>query len=388
MAASADDSIPSRRPHFVSFTFNDGLTIPTKKMKSDGTYRTSHLSALTLKYGTKATGDKWQDQLYGMPYKGIGVSLPRFSMREELGDPFSVFLFQGARLAEINPKVSFHYEINLGVSFNWDHYDYHTHREFIVFGSPTNVHLGGNWYFKWKLSNRFDLHAGLTVNHFSNGALRTPNNGLNTLSTFVELAYNIHDTEVKRNVHQLPPFEKRTAQDVSFMFTTRTLKVDVDDTGLRSKYAKHRFKVAGISYAYMLHNTRRFKWGPSLEAVYDESVNAVFRGETNEQTGQYREYYQMGKTADRFSLGLSLKGEVSMPGYAIFANVGYDIYHKDKREKRFYQIYGLKVYLIDNLFATFGVRSTEGTHSQYLYLNVGYTFQSGYKSTNKHFLQK
>ncbi len=377
MAASADDSIPSQRPHYISLSFSDGLGLSNKKIRPDGKYSTPHLSALHLKYGIKAKGDKWQDYLYEMPYKGIGVYMPYFSsVRRELGNPFSVFLFQGATIKEFSPYLSLHYEINLGVSFNWKHFNAINNPEFIVFGSSTNVHLGGNGYFKWRLSNRFDLHAGLSITHFSNGALRTPNNGLNTLTAFVELAYNINETKTKRNIYQLPVFKKNRVHDLSLLFTTRTLKVDIDDSGLRSKYPKERFKVAGLSYAYMFHSTHRFKWGPSIEAVYDESVNTSFKGRINEETGQYREYYKLGKVGDRFSIGLSLKGEISMPGYSIFANLGYDIYHKDKRDKRFYQIYGLKVYLIDNMFATFGVRSTEGTHSQYLYLNVGYTFQS------------
>jgi len=375
----AGDSVKTIRPQFVTLQLADGFLLPTNKIAPGGKNKTPHFSAMTLKYGIYAKGDRWQDYVYGMPYRGVGIYLPHFADKDDLGDPFSVFLFQGARLKQLSSRWSLHYEINLGVSFNWQHYDVYERPWFMGLGSSTNIHLAGNWYLKWKLSQRLDLHTGLTITHFSNGALRTPNNGINKVSAFVEMAYHIHRKEEKKlltdGIYIAPKFEKNKAHDLAFMFTTRTLKVDTADTGLRSKYPKHRFKVAGMSYSYMFHNTRRFMLGPSMEAVYDESVNAVFRGEKDPNTGRYTEYMKLGKFADRFSVGLSLKGELTMPGYSIFANVGYDILHKDKIDPSLYQIYGLKVYLLDDLFATFGVRSTNFTRSRYLYLNVGYTFK-------------
>ncbi|WP_163218965.1 acyloxyacyl hydrolase [Bacteroides sp. 224] len=375
LTALADDSIKSKCPQFIAVNLSDGIILPTRKVVS-GKHIAPHLTALTLKYGFKAKGNSWQDYEFGLPYKGIGVYLPHFS-RKEMGDPFSVFLFQGGRLKELNTRTSLHYEINLGASFNWKHYDTFDNPAFIALGSSVNVHLAGSWYFKWKLSQKFDLHTGLSINHYSNGALRTPNNGLNSLSAFVELAYNLHakeETKLMDKATFLPPkFNKRTAHDFAVMFTTRTIKLDELENDLMSKYPRKRFKVAGISYSYMLHNTRRFMWGPSIESVYDESANASFWGETDAHTGKYSEYCKLGKPEDRFSVGLSLKGEVTMPGYSIFANLGYDVLHPNKRDQRLYQIYGLKVYLVDNLFATFGVRSTNLTRSQYLYLNIGYT---------------
>lgn len=64
-----------------------------------------------------------------------------------------------------------------------------------------------------------------------------------------------------------------------------------------------------------------------------------------------------------------------MAGYSVFTNIGIDILNSNKRDKRFYSIYGIKLYLTENLFDTFGVRSTNFTQSQYLYFNIGYTIR-------------
>ena len=376
----AGDSIKATRPSFIAVNFTEGFALPSQKIAPNGSDKTPRFSALTLKYGLSARGDCWEDYLYGLPYRGIGVYLPEFSNKVDLGDPFSVFLFQGGRLARINRIVSVNYEINLGLSFNWKHYDVVQRPWLMALGSSTNVHLAGNWYFKWRLSRYVDLQTGVSITHFSNGALRTPNNGLNLASAYVGLAYNLHPEKKDKVLTEagtyIPPkFEKSRVHDLSFIATTRTIKMDTTGTNARCKYPKRHFKVAGINYSYMVHNTRRFMWGPSVEALYDESSNAVITGDTDPYTNEYTEYVRLGKVTDRFSVGLSLKGELTMPGYSIFANLGYDVLHNNKRDKSLYQIYGLKVYLTDNLSASFAVRSTNLTRSQFLYLNLGYTIR-------------
>lgn len=380
----AGDSTKTIRPQFIATSFTEGLLLPSRYLSPGKKYESPSYSALTLKYALAAKGDRWEDYVYGMPYKGVGVYLPRFSNRDALGDPFSVFLFQGGRMKQFSPTFSLNYEINLGASFNWNHYDMYTRPWLIAVGASTNVHIGGNWYLQWKLSQKLDLRVGAAITHFSNGALRTPNNGINAMSAFVEMAYHLQRTEEKKiltdGVYTPPKFEKNKAHDLTFMLTTRTIKIDTLGTELFSKYPRRHFKVAGINYSYMWHNTRRFMWGPSIETVYDESVNADVAGEWDSDTRKYTEHITLGNVSDRFSVGVSLRGEYAMPGYSIFTHLGYDIRHKDTRDRSLYQIYGLKVYLIDNLFGTFGVRSTNLTRSRYLYLNIGYTFRQYKKS--------
>lgn len=367
---SASDTIKSPLPQFISFQTSGGFLIPSRKIDSRERKAPGY-AAFTLKYGFGS-----------QPYRGIGAYIPRFSERKHMGDPYSVFLFQGGTLRQISPTLSLNYEINLGTSFNWNHYKEYTNTQFTALGSSTNVHVGGSGYFKWRLSQKFDLHTGISFTHFSNGATRTPNNGVNTPSAFVEVSYYLNRDESKAKTASTSTFipslfEKKGVHDLSFLFTTRTLKIDKADmegTELISKYPRHKFKVFGVNYSYMFHNRPRFMFGPSIEAVYDESVNALALGGKHPETEEYKEYVFLSKKSDRFSAGLSLKGEFKMPGYSIIGNLGYNFLHKDRRDKKLYQIYGVKFYLTEHLYATFGVRSSNISRSQYLHLNVGYAW--------------
>lgn len=374
----ADDTIKTRIPQFFTVNAANGRVFPTNDFVS-GDKEISNYYAFALKYGFSARGNNWKDFAYGMPYGGIGLYTARFSKRKkDIGSPFSIYFFQGAQLFKLTRKLTINYEWNLGASFNWKYYDAFDNPENIAIGSSVNIHAGGNLYFNWRLSRHFDLHAGAGFTHFSNGAASRPNKGLNMLAYFVELSYHFNRKDVLPNFDgnfTPPTYEKHIDHDLMILISSRQAKVDTLYTGLVSEYTQRSFKVLGLSYAHMFSNSYRFKWGPSIEAVYDESSGVTSWREKHPETGKLYDRVKLGRTKDRFSLGVSMKGEVSMPVYSIFAHLGYDVIEGNKSFQRFYQILGVKVYINDNFFGTFGIRANNFGKAQYLYWNLGYTFE-------------
>lgn len=374
---SAGDSIKSKFPHFIAVNTTDGFVFATNDFVA-GDYRIPHYTAYTIKYGISAKGDNWKDYTYGLPTLGVGLYMAGFYRDHDLGTPFSLFMFQGAMLHQFNPRLSLNYEWNLGGSFNWKHYDPFDNPDNIALGSSVNVHVGGNLFLNWRMSKKFDLNTGVGFTHFSNGASALPNKGLNMAGAFVELIYHFNREEkmaLLTNPYTPPAFRKHINHELMFLISSRQAKVDTIGTGLASPYTNHKFKVLGISYAYMLSNNYRYKWGPGVEVAYDESSGITSWREALPETGKMYDRTKMGKITDRFSVGLSLKGEIAMPAYSVFGNLGYDIIHGNKKDKRLYQILGIKLYLKDNLFGTFGIRATKFGRAQYLYWNLGYTFE-------------
>ncbi|MDL2290236.1 hypothetical protein LJB95_02400, partial [Paludibacteraceae bacterium OttesenSCG-928-F17] len=180
---------------------------------------------------------------------------------------------------------------------------------------------------------------------------------------------------------EVPSVRKHVDHEIMVLVTSRNAKVDTTGTGLSSPYTAKNFKVVGLSYSYLFDNSFRYRWGPSIEFSYDEGAGIKSWRQLNPNDGKYYDRIELGKFGERLSLGLSMKGEIVMPYYSFFANVGYDVIHANNNFKRLYQIIGIKFNLTDNFFATAAIRATHFSKVQYLFLNLGYTIPG--KTRNK-----
>lgn len=368
-------SVKKKPSRFFALNTAGGIVIPTNDYIRKGSVPA--YSSLSLKYGVYSSGDSWEDYAYGMPYSGIGVYMARFPNKKALGNPFSVFLFQGGDLKKFSSRLSLKYELNLGMSFNWRAYDAFDNPDNIAMGSSSNIHVGANAYFKRKLSPHWDLHLGVGLKHFSNGAQRLPNKGINLAAPFIEVVYNLNPDpyESKREELTPPPLEKRIDYDILFTSSSRQIWHDTLGTGLPSRLVDRNFKVFGLSYATLFVNSYKYKWGPSLEIVYDESSGVHVWRELHPEDGRYYDRVKLGDLHKRLSLGLSLKGELTFERVSFFANMGYNLLHGNSYDYRFYQIIGAKAYLKDNFFGTFGIRASRFSKAQYLFWSIGYTIK-------------
>jgi len=369
--------VKKKSPTFLAINASAGMVLPTNDyIKESKNIPIS--SSLSLKYGIYSSGDTWQDVAYGMPYFGVGFYSARFFNKKALGYPFSVFLFQGAEIKKLSRKTSLFYELDLGMSFNWKAYDAFDNPDNIALGSSANVHVGAILYLKTPLSDKWDIHYGLNLSHFSNGAQQLPNKGINMASPFVELVYNFNGSPTHTSQADLPlppPLEERFDYDLTFTSSTRQIRVDTVGTGLPSRLLDKNFRVLGLSASAMQVKNYKYRWGPSLELVYDESSGVRAWRERHPEDGEFYDRVKLGSFHKRLSLGLSLKGEITYPHHTFFAHIGYNLIHGNHYDYRLYQIIGLKAYLKDNLFGTFGIRAARFTKAQYLYWSIGYTIQ-------------
>lgn len=371
-----------KRVYFLSLKSRHGTVLPTTSFVS-GDKAIPYFNETSLKFGTAANGSRWQDFAFGMPYMGMGVSYVNYFRDKDLGSPIIVYLFQGSSLTDFNKKAVLNYEWKAGASFNWKPYDPFDNPMNNAIGSPVNIYAGIDLYVKWKLNNKIDLNTGVSFEHNSNGAFRYPNNGINQLSGFLELSYyfNRKVTNFHHGRVDFPDFEKSREHDLMFMVTSRNAKIDTIGARLASPYIERNFVVLGGSYAYMINNHYRHRWGPTIEVTYDESAGVSAWNQTEPKSGHQYVRIQKGNFGDRFSLGLGIKGEIKMPLYSAFINLGYDVIHAKVDYSRFYQTFGVKVYLKENFFGVFGIRATNFGKSQYIYLNFGYTIK-GRKPSN------
>ena len=231
--------------------------------------------SLHLKYSFQFHPNTYNDRIYRGAYQGIGVGYYNMYEKPQLGNPLTVYLFQGARIARFNQRLSLNYEWNFGASFGWKPYHSDLNPYNKVIGSKVNAYLNTNFYFNWMLSPKFDFTTGVAVTHFSNGNTKFPNAGLNSIGLKVGLVYNINRKEecFAKPLYQspVPKFPRHISYDLVLFGSWRRKGVTIGEGQMVA--SPETYPVLGFNFAPMYNFGYKFRAGISLDGVYDGSAN-------------------------------------------------------------------------------------------------------------------
>lgn len=382
---SAQDSIsPSRRfIHRLGMEVRPAYVIPTNPFlrgENEGWKPIQESYAFHLKYSFKFHPQTCVGRLYQDAYQGIGLAYYTFNEKRELGNPVTLYLFQGARIAEFSRRLSFNYEWNFGLSFGWHPYDNSHNYYNDAVGSRMNAYINAGFYLDWILSKHFDLTVGADFTHFSNGNTKFPNRGINTVGAKIGLVYNfnrMNDRTVSYSTKVgIPPFIRHISYDLLLFGSWRRKGVYLDEGNSSIGVASpHVYPVAGFNFAPMYNLNYKFRFGLSVDGVYDGSAN-VYAGdvEIDESGVSKRHFYRPGLER-QLSLGLSARGEYVMPYFAINFGIGTSVLgHGDL--KGVYQALALKIAVTRNSFLHIGYNLQNFHTPNYLMLGLGFCFHN------------
>ncbi len=378
-AGSADSSAVSHRfIHRIGMEVRPEYIFPTNVFfrGENKAYQPIKNSFSThLQYSFQFEPNTCTDRIYGGAYQGIGLARYTFDNPDELGDPVALYLFQGARILQLSPRLSFNYEWNFGLSFGWKPYDKQENYYNIVVGSKVNAYLNTNFYLNWMLSNQFDLTPGVTLSHFSNGNTKFPNAGLNTVGLKIGLAYNFNrDNKLFSKSSYRPPipeFPRHISYDLVFFGSWRRKGVVFGDHQVPSPDA---YTVLGFNFNPMYNAGYKFRVGISLDGIYDGSANV------------YTEDYIVGTSQEFFkpsfnrqlALGLSGRAEYVMPYFTVGLGLGANVLHPGGDLKSFYQLLTLKTEITRNSFIHIGYSLHNFQTPNFLMLGIGFRFNNRY----------
>ena len=332
-----------------------------------------------LKYSFQYYPNSYTDRIYRGSYQGIGLAYYSLESKEELGSPLALYLFQGARIARFNPRLSINYEWNFGVSFGWKPYDEYDNTYNKVMGSKINAYINTNFYLNYMLSKQIDLTAGVDLTHFSNGNTRFPNAGLNTIGLKVGLVYNFNrngDCFSKPFFRSpVPSFPRHISYDVVLFGSWRRKGVYVGEGQVAAPGA---FAVAGFNINPMYNFGYNFRAGLSLDGVYDESANIYAKDSYSSSEQFYRPplSYQL-------ALGLSARAEYVMPYFTVGIGLGGNVIHRGGDLKGLYQVLALKIEVTRSSFIHIGYNLQNFHTPNYLMLGIGYRFNNKYPTFHR-----
>ena len=382
---SADSTKVSHR---VGINVRPAYILPTHKFFRGENELGKRLAAggsAHLQYSFSFPESSKPGRLYPTSYQGIGVALNTFLDKSEIGTPAAVYVFQGASLAQITPKLSFNYEWNFGVSFGWNPYDpygdlnpEHPNTYNLVVGSKVNAYINVGFMMDWKPSATWSVSAGVDLTHFSNGNTSYPNAGVNTAGVRLGATRHFGPSQAK----PIPTRRLNEYADTDNGNLSRRLTYDITLYGaLRAKgliwndsayISEGHFGIAGLTFNPLYRVNKFFRAGLSLDIQYDESANLAEYVAGVGDDGNIK--FFRPPFAEQFGIGLSARAEFVMPIFSVNIGFGRNIIYKGEDLKGFYQTLALKTELYKGLYLNIGYKLHDFHDPNNLMLGFGWRF--------------
>ena len=360
---SSDSSATRHFVHQLMFDYRPGAILHTNDFlrgKNPEVRTMNHDMGYYLKYAFSAPEGSEQARIYRDTYQGIGIGWNEFN--PQLGNPVSVFLLQGARIASLSNRLALNYEWNLGLTFGWKPYDEIDNPDNKLIGSRVTAYIGFDLYLRWIASRHVDLNFGLNVTHYSNGNTQFPNLGLNTAALRIGAAYyiNRHSPRLLYRHEAMPAVSHDITYDLILYGAWHQRGYYMSDG--EAYILPGTYAVAGFNFNPMYRFNHWLKAGLSLDGTYDRGANVDLAGVAPESVWR------------QMALGASARVEFCMPYFAINFGIGSNFVNATDDFHGIYELLALKLNLTHRFLLHIGYCLNDFRRPKHLMLGVGWRF--------------
>jgi hypothetical protein len=349
--------------------YQNGYVFPTNDFLKGTNFEATRINAFqtfSLKFSSQTTGNKLWEQIYKYPNWGVGVYVADFYNPEEVGVPIALYGFINAPFKRWN-KLSFNYELGFGATFNWKSFNPVTNQYNVAIGAGESFIIDAGLNLSKTISDRVELAFGFNLTHFSNGALKKPNFGINTIAPKIGLKYNFYSLP-DFHKQDVPIFSRKNEWLFSAFGGAKNVIFDSVNIEIMEKYEGISFPVFGISSAYNRQISYMSKIGFGMTFSYDGSVNAQVEIENNELDPVD------GPLKDRIQLSVYPSYELVINKLSLIMQPAFYLYRKKLKNQSpgFHQRIGIKYHITDNMFVGITLRDYAFHVSDFIEWNLGY----------------
>jgi hypothetical protein len=335
--------------------------------RSKETLADSYYSGLNFRVGFQT---QFQDSLrsiyneiYNYPIYGIGIYSSTFG-QEHLGHPFALYGFVAIPIKpKVNSKWNFNYRIALGLSGRFNPYNEEDNPFNLLIGSKNNVFIDLGLQANYRLSQKFQVGAGIAFHHFSNGALALPNTGINLLPLSLSVAYTPTNKPFDYRKSRIPKMEE--TEELHFNYAFGFKQIDREHDG---QYFK-----STLGAYYSKHLGYKWRLGAGMDAFYSASGNDT--EVAGDKAGKFSALFSYGPA---FYIDHVLNSRLYING-----NVGVYL-HKNKFNGENMPVFlraGVRYKVYKDFFAGVSIKA-HGGKADFIEWTTGYGFNLGKKQAN------
>ncbi len=326
--------------------------------------------ALSFQLQKQTTGKSVWEKNYGYPSYGFGIYSATFFNTSKLGTPIAAYLLFKAPFKRWN-RLSFNYEGGFGLTFNWEGYNPSENSYNIALGANQSVFIDLGTCLTYAINCHYDLSVGYSFTHFSNGALKSPNYGLNTFAPKISVTYHPTRFVPPAEKEILPAFRQKTYLDFSIFGGAKNVLYMGNNSDSSANYQGSYYSVFGFNTLLSRQMTYKSKFGIGISLGYDGSHNSViFVKGPKPEAGK-------GSWEDNLNLSIYPSYELVIHHLSVVVQPGFYLFRKTmvNNKPATYQRLGLRYQLSNRMFAGICLRAYNYHVSDFIEWSAGYRLQ-------------
>lgn len=303
-----------------------------------------NIKIFDISIGKQTYGEKYWEQLYRYPNYGLGYTFVDLGNPEELGRANAIFAYMDFPILRKNRYV-LSCRISNGLAY--------LNKGNIAIGSHINMYFDAGVSYRYRLSSHLDLVNGFGATHFSNGAIKMPNLGVNLFSYRLGLHYRLKTPVNKFVKHELPKIIKKHSISTLVSVGTKEKRLEIGKA-----YATKTFTIDYLRLISLKH-----KIGLGLDAFYDESLFSTIDPDA-----------KLGlKNTDIIRYGMHAAFEAEFNKIILVVHMGTYVKAMYKEDGAVYQKAGLRYLITKNFYASILLKTSNGV-ADYIGWGFGYRF--------------
>lgn len=350
-----------------SLYLKPGWVMPTNEYVSGTNTANKPISAIysaSLRFEHQTDGSKGWHQMYNYPSYGMGIYFAKFSVPNQLGNPISLYGFLSSTLYR-HGRFALKTDFSLGLAFNWEHFS-SSNTLNVAMGGPLSCYIDAAIVAYYNMCNHFDLGMGLALSHFSNGALKKPNKGINVLSPKLVFKYKPYDN-IRLKITEKPRSESYFENLTTFFFGVHDVQTVINPKKENESYENHSYLVFGLDDKFLRRFNLKHSLGLGIGIGYNQYVGTEYRIENDKMV------FSEIPVMQRFHLSAYISYEYRIHRLAILLEPGIYIYKNESdKSENFFQRIGFRHYLSDSFFYGVSLRAAYFSVAQYIEWTIGY----------------
>jgi hypothetical protein len=343
---ASEVGLPANQKH-ITVLYHQGIVIPHH---ANMIYFIDDFSrGVEVNYGIWRFDNKGWQQYYNYPEVGVGFFYNSYGNSDIYGQGMALYPYLHFPIVRTF-RFTLKNKVALGIGYTDNPFDYKDNPYNQIFGAKFNAYIGFGLYSGYRILDRWSVCGSASLNHMSNGAIRKPNNGINTLTFSLGTRYHFLE-------ERLPILSRHKAP------RTNNCDLEVFLNYGRSQANDYNFNIYTSGSLSINH-----LWYRSIKSAWSTGIDVIYFGAAPYAYPENDEYVPR---ADRLFYGIFGGRHWIMGETTLFVQMGIYVYSKIDPPQPVYPRLGIRHNITRRLVANFSIKASF-FRSEFMEFGLGY----------------